>query len=190
VKFTLGVNRWNFALRGELQSNHPGVPGAGFSTGPGDLSFSILNAFFVTPKHPLAALAGMALPTGASGHTSNYMTFSPQLTYSYTLSARVVITVQPQYTLDLYKDRAYPQVSVLTIRSFIASFHPSGWFFVFETRPIYDFTADQFDLILSPIAGTSLEGGFTLNLLFEFPARKEAYEPRGTWMRLGLLKTL
>ena len=190
AKFTLGINRWSFALRQDLVSLHNGVPGQGFQTGAGDLSFSILNAFFVSPQHALAASAEIILPTGAKGITTNTMTMSPQLTYSYTVSPRWILAAQPQYTFDLYKDPLYPHVSVLTVRSFIATFLPSGWFFVFEPRPIYDFTAEQFDLILSPIAGTSLGGGFTLSMLAEFPTRKALYETRGMWIQTGLAKTL
>ncbi len=190
MKFTLGVNRWSFALKQQLVSKSTGMPGEGFMSGASDLTFSILNAFFVTPNHALAASADIVFPVGSSGITANYMTLTPQLTYAYTISQQLICAVQPQYTFDVYKDPLYPAVSVLTIRSFVATFLPSGWFFVLEPRPIFDFTADQFDLIISPIAGTSLGGGFTLTVLFEFPTRQETYRTRGMWSQMGLSKTL
>jgi hypothetical protein len=190
ARFTLGVDRWSFSLKQALTARGTGEPGAGFLTGASDLSFTILNAFIVTSKHALAASAEVIFPTGSTGISNNYMTVTPQMTYSYTISPQLIFATQPQYTFDMYRDPLYPAVSVLTIRSFLATFLSSGWFFVLEPRPIYDFTNDQFNLIISPIAGTSLGGGFTLTVLFEFPTRSEAYQTRGMWSQLGVAKNL
>lgn len=64
VKYTLGVNRWSFAIREELISRHSGDPGTGFDTGPSDVTLSVLSAFYTDPKNAFAASVEASLPTG------------------------------------------------------------------------------------------------------------------------------
>jgi hypothetical protein len=77
---------------------------------------------------------------------------------------------------------------VLTIRSFLAKFTETGYFFVFEPRPIFDFGNDNFDLILSPIIGKSLGAGFNLIGLAEFPLTNNYRENRGILYQFGFNK--
>jgi hypothetical protein len=86
------------------------------------------------------------------------------------------------------KDPAYPELSVLTVRSFLAKFTDNGYFFVFEPRPIFDFGNHTTDFILSPIVGKSLGGGFNLIGLVEIPLTDNFREVRGTLYQFGFNK--
>jgi hypothetical protein len=86
------------------------------------------------------------------------------------------------------KDPAYPSLSVITVRSFLAKFTNNGYFFVFEPRPIFDLSNETFDLILSPIIGKALGGGFNLILLAEFPTNETTIKTRGSLYQLGFNK--
>lgn len=101
-----------------------------------------------------------------------------------------MVAAQPQYSFALAKGEAdYPAMSLLTVRMFIAKFWDSGLFAVFEPRPMYDFTRDRFDLILSPIVGKALGGGYTLTFLAEIPVRKESLHNVGALFLIGVKRT-
>jgi hypothetical protein len=185
---TLGVNRWSFAAKYEVISRTTGIPGSGFETGMGDIKFNVLNAFYVKGKNALAASAEFSMPTGKPGFGSQYFSVTPALTYSYTIKQTLIFAVQPQYSFALMKDPAYPELSVLTVRSFLAKFTDNGYFFVFEPRPIFDFGNHTTDFILSPIVGKSLGGGFNLIGLVEIPLTDNFREVRGTLYQFGFNK--
>ena len=86
------------------------------------------------------------------------------------------------------KDPLYPEISVLTIRPFIAKFTSSGMFYVFEPRPVFDLGNKQTDLIISPIIGRSLGAGFNLIFLMEYPTKLTTRENRGVLYQIGFNK--
>ena len=188
ISMNIGVNRWSFSLKPEFGTIQSGVPGEGFKTGFNDLKFSVLNAFYVKGKHALAGSVEFGLPTGTVGFSTQYFTATPAITYSHTIKPSLIFAIQPQYTFALAKDPLYPDISVITIRSFIANFNTSGWFFVFEPRPIIDLENDEFDLILSPIVGKSLGAGFNLIFLSEIPTKQETIDSRGILYQFGFNK--
>jgi Putative MetA-pathway of phenol degradation len=188
ISANIGIGRWAFSAKYAVISRVTGEAGSGFITGMGDIRFSTLNAFFVKGKHALAGSAEFSMPTGKPGFGTQYLSLTPALTYSYTIKPSLVFAIQPQYTFDLLKTTDYPSLSVITIRSFLAKFTQSGYFFVFEPRPIFDLTNDTFDLILSPIIGKALGGGFNFILLAEFPTNETTIENRGNLYQFGFNK--
>jgi hypothetical protein len=188
ISLNMGVNRWNLSMKYEIVTLNTGEPGSGFSSGMGDIKFSLLNAFFVKGKHALAGGAEFSVPSGKPGFGTQYFSVTPSLTYSYTIQPSLFFAVQPQYTFALMKDPVFPSLSVITVRSFLAKFTNNGYFFVFEPRPIYDLTNNSFDLILSPILGKSLGGGFNLILLAEFPTNETTIKNRGNLYQFGFNK--
>lgn len=188
LSVNIGVNKWAFSAKYEVISRTTGEPGSGFNSGMGDIRFSLLNAFFVKEKHALAGSVEFSMPTGKPGFGTQYFSATPALTYSYTIMPSLVLAVQPQYTFHLMKDPLYPALSVLTVRSFLAKFTKTGYFFVFEPRPVFDFTNNNFDLILSPIIGKSLGGGFNLIGLAEFPTNDNTIKTRGNLYQFGFNK--
>lgn len=188
LSMNLGVARWNFSMKYDVITRTTGEPGSGFSSGMGDIKFSILNAFLVKGKHALAASVEFSMPTGKPGFGSQYFSATPALTYSYTINPGLFLAVQPQYTFDLMKDPAVPVLSVITVRSFIAKFTGSGYFFVFEPRPVFDLTNDSVDFILSPIIGKALGAGFNLIVLAEFPTNDATIKSRGNLYQFGFNK--
>jgi hypothetical protein len=183
-----GVNRWNLSMKYEIVTLNTGEAGSGFTSGMGDIKFSLINAFFIKGKHALAGSAEFSVPTGKPGFGSQYFSVTPSLTYSYTITPSLFLAVQPQYTFDLMKDPASASLSVITVRSFLAKFTGNGYFFVFEPRPVFDLTNDRFDLILSPITGKSLGGGFNLIVLAEFPTNETTIKNRGNLYQFGFNK--
>lgn len=188
INFTEGINNWSLGLKYETATVNNGIPGEGFSTKSGDLRFSVLNAFCVKGKNALAGGMEFTIPTAPQGFGSRYFSVNPSITYAYTIDPSLILAFQPQYSFHIAKDRAFPDLSVLTIRTFLAKFQKTGWFYVFEPRIIQDFANDKFDIILSPIIGKSLVGGFNLGLLMEFPIRQETINSRGILIQTGITK--
>lgn len=188
ASLNLGVGRWNLASKYEVVSVLSGEPGAGFISGVGDIKFSVGNAFFVRERHALAAGGELSVPVAKPAFGTQYFSLAPSITYSYTINPTLFLAVQPQYTFALMKDPAFPDLNVVTIRSFIAKFTTSGYFFVFEPRLIFDLEDDQADLILSPIVGKALGGGFNLIALAEFPTRESTRASRGVLYQFGFNK--
>jgi hypothetical protein len=185
---TLGVNRWSFAMKYEVLAGHDGIPGSGFKTSGGDIRFNILNAFYVKGKIALAGNVEFSIPTAKPGFGVPYLSATPALTFSYTIDPTLFLAVQPQYTFDLARDEAYPDLSVLTIRSFLAKFTKTGYFFVFEPRPVFDFEMDKVDFVVSPIIGKSLGAGFNLIILAEIPLTENLRNARGNLFQFGFNK--
>jgi len=96
--------------------------------------------------------------------------------------------MQPQYTFHIAKDNAFPDLSVLTIRTFFAKFQKTGWFYALEPRIVHDFVNDNFNLIFSPIIGKSIGGGYNLGTVLEFPTKKETIDNRGILFQIGITK--
>ena len=187
--FNLGINRWSFTGKYELISKYTNNAEGVFSTGSGDLRFNVLNAFFVKGKHALAASAELTFPIGKPGYGLQYFALMPALTYSYSITPSLIFAVQPQYLFNIVKGDNYPPLSILTVRAFIAKFTKSGYFFVFEPRPIYDFTNEKFDLIIAPIIGKALGKGFNLVFLAEFPTSKRLWDKTGPLYQFGINKS-
>lgn len=190
VVFNLGINRWSFTAKYELTSIYTNSAEGTFSTGSGDLKFNALNAFFVKGKHALALSAEVTFPTGRPGYGLQYFALMPALTYSYTITPSLIFALQPQYLFNLVKGDNYHQISILTVRVFIAKFTKPGYFFVLEPRPVYNFTNKQFDLIIAPIIGKALGKGFNLVFLSEFPTTKRLWDATGSLYQFGISKSL
>lgn len=188
ASLTMGVNRWSLGIKAESVTRTPEVAGTGFKSGFGDIRFNVLNAFFVKGKHALAANAEFAIPTGGQQYGTGYFSVTPALTYSYTINPTLFLAFQPQYTFDIMKDPLYPELSVITIRCFLAKFTKSGMFFVFEPRPIFDLANNKTDFVLSPIIGKSLGGGFNLIALAEIATTSNLKTNRGQVYQFGFNK--
>jgi len=188
LNYTVGINRWSIALKPEIITKNNTASGGNFVTKAGDIRFSVLNAFYIKGKHALAAAAEFTLPTGSIGFGSQYFSVTPSLTYSYTINQKLFLAIQPQYALDLANPANFPDLSTFILRTFIAKFTDTGWFYVFEPRIINDFTNKNFDVIVSPIVGKSLGGGFNLTGLFELPIKKETRDNRGLLIQFGITK--
>lgn len=188
LNFTIGVDRWSFGLKPEIVTINSGLPNEGFKTNFGDLRFSLLNAFYVKNKHALAAAAEFTVPTGDFGFGSQYFSVNPSITYSYTVNSSLFFAIQPQYLFHLSKAVDYPSLNVLTVRTFLAKFMASGWFFVFEPRISNDFGNNRFDFVIAPILGKSLGGGFNITSVAEFPTKRETIENRGILIQFGITK--
>ncbi len=189
LSLNLGVNRWSFSGKYEVISKLSNVPGEGFSSGAGDIKVSFLNAFYVKGKNALAGSAEFSVPTGKPGFGTQYFSVTPSLTYSHTINPTLFLAIQPQYTFDLIKDPVYPELSVFTLRAFLAKFTSTGYFFVIEPRPVIDFTNDRTYFVLSPIIGKALGGGFNLIALAEIPATQETKDAFGTIYQFGFNKS-
>ncbi len=184
----LGVNSWSFSIKPEIISIHNGIEGTGFNTSLADLKFSILNAFYVKGKNALAGSIEFNLPFGKKDFGSQYFSATPAITYAYTINTSLFFAIQPQYSFAIAKDNLYPDLSVLTIRNFIAKFTKNGFFYVFEARTIFDFEYTNFDLILSPIIGKSLGAGYNLIGLMEIPTKQSTINSRGILYQIGFNK--
>jgi hypothetical protein len=187
-RYVLGLGSWSMGLRQEFNSVHSGEPGTGFTTGRGDLRLSVLNAFHVKGRTAFAASADLDMPTGSAGFTRNAAVLTIGLTYSYTIKPTLIFACQPQYTFAPVKDAAVADISTVTIRSFLAHFRASGWFYVFEPRPVFDLANDNFDLVLSPIAGKNLAKGFSVVALAEFHIDADVRATRGDQYQIGISK--
>jgi len=189
VTVNLGVKRWSFTAKSDIISKLSTEPVSGFSSAAGDIKFSVLNAFYVKGKNALAASSELSMPTGKPGYGSQYLSLTPSITFSHTINPSLFLALQPQYTFHLMKDSFYPNLSVLTIRAFLAKFTKTGYFFVIEPRPVFDFGNDNFNFIVSPIIGKALGAGFNLLYLMEIPTKAATLDSRGILYQFGLNKS-
>jgi hypothetical protein len=188
LSLTLGVGKWSLGLKYEAISKTSTFPEKGFKSGFGDIRFSTLNAFYVHGKHALAASAEFSMPTAKPGFGTQQATLSPSLTYAYTISSSLILAVQPQYLFSMMKGNDQKSISVVTIRSFLAYFDRSGYFLVFEPRPVFDFGNGLNYIVLSPIAGKSIGGGFNLLLIMEYPMNAQIRQNSGVLYQFGFNK--
>lgn len=189
ISMNVGVNRWSFSAKYDIVSRLSDVEGSGFSSGGGDFKFSILNAFYVKGKHALALSGEFTIPTGKPGFGLQYFTLNPSITYSYTINPSLFLAFQPQYLFSLMKDPAYPKLGILTIRTFLAKFTKTGYFFVIEPRPVIDIENNKVDFVISPIVGKALGKGFNLIYLMEIPVTNSMYEKTGMMYQFGINKS-
>ncbi|GAA3568874.1 transporter [Snuella lapsa] len=188
INFTAGIKTWSIGIKYETTTINTGISGEGFSTKGGDLRLSILNTFYLKKKHALAGGVEFTLPTGSQNFGSQYVSANPSIAYIYTINPGLIFATQPQYTFHIAKNTAFPDLSVLTIRTFLAKFQKTGWFYAFEQRIVQDFTNDNFNLIFSPIIGKSLGGGYNLGTVMEFPTKQETIDNRGILFQIGITK--
>jgi Putative MetA-pathway of phenol degradation len=188
LSINIGIGKWAFSAKYDVSAISTGVPGTGFKAGMGDIKFSMLNAFYVKGKSALAAAAEFSVPTGKPGFGSQYFSVTPSITYSYTINPSLIFATQPQYSFDLIRDPIYPNLSVITVRSFLAKFTKTGYFFVFEPRPVFDLGNNNTDLVISPIIGKSLGAGFNLIGLIEIPLTSNLRNTQGTLYQFGFNK--
>jgi hypothetical protein len=188
LNMNMAVGRWAFQVKAEAVTRTPDQQGKGFNSGMGDIRFNILNAFFVRGKHALAANAEFSVPAGGTKYGTGYFSVTPAITYSYTIQPSLVFATQPQYTFHLVKDPAYPTLSVITIRSFLAKFTKTGYFFVLEPRPIFDLTNKKTDFVISPVMGKALGAGFNLIMLAEIAITENLRNNRGHIYQFGFNK--
>lgn len=196
IALNVGVNKWSFTLKGDLVSilDDPALTDAdgnveSFRTGIGDAKFSILNAFYNKGKVALAGSIEFVLPLGKGDFGSGYFSATPAMTLSYTINQGLFLAVQLQYSFGIARSESYPTLSVLTTRIFAAKFLNSGYFFVLEPRPIYNFANGEFDLIVSPLVGKALGKGFNLILLSEIPTKQATINSKGVLVQLGVNKS-
>lgn len=191
---TLGVNNWSFAVKPDVVTTNLG-PGQGWAAGLGDIRFSVLNAFSVKGRNAWAASVEFGIPTASRSVAQyvgmgSYFYATPSITYSYTITPSLMFAVQPQYTFAITKaSNLYPDLNVVTLRIFLAYFAKSGYFFVIEPRPVYDITNKNFDVVISPIIGKSLGGGFNLVFLADIPTNKDNLHSKGAIYQFGVTKT-
>jgi hypothetical protein len=188
LRYTMGFGRWSVGMRQEFISRHSGEPGTGFPTGRGDLRLSLLNAFYVKKRVALAASADLDLPTGSAGFSKEAAVVTAGVTFSYTIKPTLIFAIQPQYTFAPIKDAVVPEVSMLTVRSFLAHFSTTGWFYVFEPRPVFDLANERTNFVLSPIIGRNLAKGYSFALLAEFSTAQWALDNTGNLYLMGLTK--
>lgn len=189
LSLNLGVNNWSFSTKYEAISKTTDVPGSGFVSSFSDVKFSISNTFFTKEPHSLATAVEFSVPFGKPGFGSQYFSMKPSLSYVLTISPSVFLALQPQYIFDLMKDYSHSELSVFTLKMFLAKYWKNGFFAVIETRPIYDLTAEEFDLIISPVIGKALGGGYNLIFLAEFPTRKVTFDSSGPIYQFGFNKS-
>jgi hypothetical protein len=188
LRYSMGLGRWSVGLRQEFISRYSGEPGTGFPTGRGDLRLSMLNAFYVKKRSALAASVDLDLPTGSTGFSKEAVVMTAGITYSYTIKPTLIFAMQPQYTFAPIKDAIVPEVSTLTVRSFLAHFSTTGWFYVFEPRPVFDLANERTNVVLSPIIGRNLAKGYSFALLAEFSTAQWALDTTGNLYLMGLTK--
>jgi hypothetical protein len=188
LNLNMGVGQWALQVKSEVVTNSPETPGKGFKSGMGDIRFNVLNAFFQKGKHAMALNAEFSVPSGGITYGSGYFSVTPGFTYSYTINPSFVFATQPQYSFDLLKDPLYPNLSVITIRSFLAKFTKSGYFFVFEPRPIFDLANNKTDFVISPITDKALGAGFNLIFLAEIATTENLRRSRGHIFQFGFNK--
>lgn len=188
LRYTMGFGRWSVGMRQEFISRHSGEPGTGFPTGRGDLRLSLLNAFYVKKRVALAASADIDLPTGSAGFSKEAAVVTAGVTFSYTIKPTLIFAMQPQYTFAPIKDAIVPEVSTLTVRSFLAHFSTTGWFYVLEPRPVFDLANERTNFVLSPIIGRNLAKGYSFALLAEFSTAQWALDNTGNLYLMGLTK--
>lgn len=138
INSTAGINKWGLGLKYEITTLDNGISGAGFNTKSGYLRFSVLNAFHVKGRNAIAGGSEFTIPTAPQSFGSNYCSINLFITYAYTIGPSLFLAFQPQYTSHIAKDIAFPDLSALTIRTFMAKFIKTGWFYIFESRIIHD----------------------------------------------------
>jgi hypothetical protein len=180
-----GVRRWGISLKGSVVSVLSGNPGEGFRSATGDINLALQNNVYARGKHALAVSGELGLPTGKLGYGNQYFSFTPALTYIYTIKPSMIMALQPQYSFHLMKDPIYPDLSQLTVRVLFAKYTRTGNVYGMELKPTINFQSNILKLFITPFVSKSLGAGFNLLFLCDLPANKSAINEGPTY-RLGI----
>jgi hypothetical protein len=188
-KLTVGIGSWAFYIKTRARSTYnPGKPNGTFSSGIDDFTFSAANTVYYKGKNAVNVGVELLAPVGNQAFSSQSFLMTPNFTYAYTISPKLIFALNPQYSFTVAKSDIVPAVSLATIRPFFAGFFPSGVFAVIEPRVLYDFKAKQFDLVISPILGKSLGKGWNIVAIVEAPVTNQRIENLGMIYKLGVQK--
>lgn len=186
---TLGVKNWGLSIKADLfNARSSGIPGTKLERGLGDTKFNISNSFYHKGGHSMAAAVEFITPTGAEGIGGQYFAVAPSVVWTYSISPGLFMAVQPQYRFSVAKAPLYPDLNMLSIRIFLAKFTKSGYFFVIEPRPVFNFQSNSQDLIIAPIIGKALGNGFNLILTSEIPTKQSTIDNTGILVQFGFNK--
>ena len=188
-KLTVGVGAWAFSLKTKARSTYnTSETGGKFTNGIDDFTFSVGNTVFYKGKHAVNAGIEFVAPFGSPAFSAQSFILTPNFTYAYTISSKLIFALNPQYTFTVAKADQVPSVSLVTIRPFFACFLPSGVFAVMEPRLLYDLKAEQFDVIISPILGKGLGKGWNMIAFAEVPVTNKRIETLGVMYKFGIQK--
>ena len=183
--FMIGIKKWYLGMYGSAVSVMTGKPGEGFSTGAGDVLLTVQNRIYMHGRHGVAITGAIEYPTGKRGFGTQYLSFTPVLTYLYAFNPSLIIVVQPQYTFHLMKDPAYPPLSLLSARVILAKFRRTGTAYGIEAKPAINLQSNVFYAYVSPFLSKALGAGFNLVLLADLPLNKNAVD-KGPTYEIGL----
>jgi hypothetical protein len=188
-KLTMGIGNWAFYIKSRARSTYtPGEPNGTFSSGIDDFTFSAANTVYYKGKHAINVGVEILAPVGNQAFSSQSFLMTPNFTYAYTISPKLIFALNPQYTFTVAKSDVVPAVSLITIRPFFAGFFPSGVFAVIEPRVLYNFKDEKFDMIISPILGKSLGKGWNIVAIVEAPVTNKQIETLGMMYKFGIQK--
>jgi len=180
----LVVKKWGLSLESSVVSVKSKSTGEGFSSGIGDMKFTLSYKLHTKGKHSLAVAGKLGFPTGKAGFGSQYLSLTPAITYIFAPKPSIILAVQPQYSFHLFKNALYPDLSLLTVKLLFAKFNKSGFIYGVELKPIVNFTASYFNLFISPFLSHSLGGGFNILVLCDIPATGATIK-KGATYQLG-----
>ena len=166
----LAIKKWGLSLESSVVTVKSKSSGDGFSSGLGDIKFTLSNKIYAKGKHSIAVAGKLGFPTGKAGFGSQYLSLTPVLTYIYAPNPSIILALQPQYSFHLLKNSLYPDLSLLTVKLLFAKFHKSGFVYGVELKPGMNFTGSDFNLFISPFLSQSLGAGFNLLFLCDMPA--------------------
>jgi hypothetical protein len=178
---SFGVKRWSTSMKVSAVSLISGSPGEGFKSGFGDMKLSVQNRIYSKNKHSVAVSGELAVPTGKPGFGSQYFSFTPILTYTYSIMPSLLFALQPQYSFHLIKDPLSPDLSTVTVRSLLAKFTKKGSAYGLEVKPMLNLATNKFTAFLSPFFSNSLGGGFNMLLMCDLPVNSYAVETGPTY---------
>ncbi|HEX5817410.1 MAG TPA: hypothetical protein VFY20_00930 [Gemmatimonadales bacterium] len=181
----IGAGAWSAVLDGRIAAISSGEAGAPLVTGFGDVGLTVARAFRGGRRHAFAAAAELVVPVGSEGVGSGAVAITPAFTWAWTLRPTLVIAAQSQWARSLLRASGAAEQSLLTLRGYVATFRPSGWFFVLEGRVAQDFVRERADVIVSPVAGRNIGKGLSLAGLFELPVSSRGRERYGMLARVG-----
>jgi hypothetical protein len=188
-KLTVGIGNWAFYLKTRARSTYtPGEQNGTFSSGIDDFTFSAGNTVYYKGKNAINVAVEFLAPVGNQAFSSQSFLMTPNFTYAYTISPKLIFALNPQYSFTVAKSDVVPAVSLGTIRPFFAGFFPSGIFAVFEPRVLYNFKDEKFDIVISPILGKSLGKGWNIVAIVEAPVTNERIESLGMMYKFGVQK--
>ena len=188
-KLNVGVGAWSFSLKTRARSTYSASEtNEKFTNGIDDFTFALGNTVYYKGKHAVNVGLEFIAPFGSPSFSAQSFILTPNFTYAYTISSKLIFAINPQYTFTVAKTDLVPSISLVTIRPFFASFFPSGVFAVFEPRLLYDSKAEQFDVVISPILGKGLGKGWNIVGIAEVPVTNNKIESLGVLYKFGVQK--